>query len=69
MLLLFSKNNSECDAEEKSIFYKISLLIIDIYILHFLSFMILNIKIYYLCKTIKMDFPLRDYLLPNAKLY
>ena len=69
MLFLFSKNNSDYDYEEKSIFYKFSLLVIDFYILSFLSLMILNIKIYYLCKSIKIKYPLMDCLLPNMKGY
>lgn len=69
MLLLFSKGHDEYGDDERSIFYKLSLLIIDFYILSFLSVMILNIKIFYLCKKTTMLYPLSYYLLPNLKIY
>jgi len=69
MLLLFSKKYDPYDEEERSIFYKLSLLVIDFYILNFLSLMILNFKIYTVYKKVKLSDSLSDYLLPNSKFY
>ncbi len=69
MLLLCSKKYDPYDDKERSVFYTLSLLVIDFYILSFLALVILNIKIFYLCKKIIMLYPLSDYLLPNLKVY